>query len=311
MMAEKALPLNLRTIFFVGIGGIGMSGIAEVMHNLGYIVKGSDKKKSVITERLKDIGIKVFIGHNIANLKSVEVMVISSAIDAENVELKAARRYGIPVVKRAEMLAELMRFKSNIAVAGSHGKTTTTSMISALLDDGKYDPTVINGGVIQAYGSNARLGAGNWMVVEADESDGTFIKLPATIAVITNIDPEHIEFYGSFENLLSAFHNFATNTPFYGAIICCTDDPDVHELVSKIRDRRVIKYGFNTQADSRIKELSCRNGTANFNIYHAESGQSISDLSIPMTGEHNVLNALAAIVVARHLDISFDKIRKS
>ncbi len=310
-MAEKALPLNLRTIFFVGIGGIGMSGIAEVMHNLGYIVKGSDKKKSVITERLKDIGIKVFIGHNIANLKSVEVMVISSAIDAENLELKAARRHGIPVVKRAEMLAELMRFKSNIAVAGSHGKTTTTSMISALLDAGKYDPTVINGGVIQAYGSNARLGAGNWMVVEADESDGTFIKLPATIAVITNIDPEHIEFYGSFENLLSAFHNFATNTPFYGAIICCTDDPDVHELVSKIRDRRVIKYGFNTQADYRIKELSFRNGTANFNIYHAESGQSISDLSIPMTGEHNVLNALAAIVVARHLDISFDKIRKS
>ena len=311
MDSKTLLPLNLGLIHFVGIGGIGMSGIAEVMLNLGYKVCGSDSKKSAITERLESLGILIFIGHEVTNIDSVEVVVISSAVGIENPELKAARKKGIPIVKRAEMLAELMRLKSNIAVAGSHGKTTTTSMIAALLDGGNFDPTVINGGIIHAYDSNARLGAGEWMVVEADESDGTFTKLPATIAVITNIDPEHMEYYGTFNKLLEAFYNFASNTPFYGAIICCTDDPDVHTLVGKISDRRVIKYGFNNQADYRITNLKFENGKANFDLIQAIKKITIKNIQLPMTGEHNVLNALAAIVVAEHLSISFDDIRIS
>lgn len=309
MDSKTLLPLNLGLIHFVGIGGIGMSGIAEVMLNLGYKVCGSDSKKSAITERLESLGILIFIGHEVTNIDSVEVVVISSAVGVENPELKAARKKGIPIVKRAEMLAELMRLKSNIAVAGSHGKTTTTSMIAALLDGGNFDPTVINGGIIHAYDSNARLGAGEWMVVEADESDGTFTKLPATIAVITNIDPEHMEYYGTFDKLLEAFYNFASNTPFYGAIICCTDDPDVHTLVGKISDRRVIKYGFNNQADYRISNLKFENGKANFDLIQAIKKITIKNIQLPMTGEHNVLNAVAAIVVAEHLSISFDDIR--
>jgi len=311
MDSKTLLPLNLGLIHFVGIGGIGMSGIAEVMLNLGYKVCGSDSKKSAITERLESLGILIFIGHEVTNIDSVEVVVISSAVGIENPELKAARKKGIPIVKRAEMLAELMRLKSNIAVAGSHGKTTTTSMIAALLDGGNFDPTVINGGIIHAYDSNARLGAGEWMVVEADESDGTFTKLPATIAVITNIDPEHMEYYGTFDKLLEAFYNFASNTPFYGAIICCTDDPDVHTLVGKISDRRVIKYGFNNQADYRITNLKFENGKANFDLIQAIKKITIKNIQLPMTGEHNVLNAVAAIVVAEHLSISFDDIRIS
>jgi UDP-N-acetylmuramate--alanine ligase len=288
-----------------------MSGIAEVLFNLGYKVKGSDSKRSPITERLEGLGIEVFIGHCGANLESVEVVVISSAIKTENAELRLARQKGIPIVKRAEMLAELMRLKSNIAVAGSHGKTTTTSMVAALLDGGNLDPTVINGGIIQAYGSNARLGAGDWMVVEADESDGTFTKLPATIAVVTNIDPEHMEHYGTFDKLLEAFNNFATNIPFYGAIICCTDDPDVHTLAGKISDRKVIKYGFNKQADFRVSNLTYNKGKAMFDLIQADDNGLVPDLVVPMTGEHNVLNALAAIVVARHLGVSFEVIRHS
>ena len=311
MNSKTMLPLNLGLIYFIGIGGIGMSGIAEVLFNLGYKVKGSDSKRSPITERLEDLGIEVFIGHCGANLESVEVVVISSAIKTENTELQLARQQGIPIVKRAEMLAELMRLKSNIAVAGSHGKTTTTSMVAALLDAGNLDPTVINGGIIQAYGSNARLGAGDWMVVEADESDGTFTKLPATIAVVTNIDPEHMEYYGTFDKLLEAFNNFATNIPFYGAIICCTDDPDVHTLAGKISDRKVIKYGFNKQADFRVSNLTYNKGKARFDLIQADDNGLIPDLVVPMTGEHNVLNALAAIVVARHLGVSFEVIRQS
>lgn len=311
MNSKTMLPLNLGLIYFIGIGGIGMSGIAEVLFNLGYKVKGSDSKRSPITDRLQELGVEVFIGHSIANLGAVEVVVISSAINGKNPELQSARQKGIPVVKRAEMLAELMRLKSNIAVAGSHGKTTTTSMVAALLDGGNLDPTVINGGVIQAYGSNARLGAGDWMVVEADESDGTFTKLPATIAVVTNIDPEHMEHYGTFDKLLDAFNHFATNTPFYGAIICCTDDPDVHTLAGKISDRKVIKYGFNKQADFRISELSYNKGKATFDLIQAEGNVRVSKMVLPMTGEHNVLNALAAIVVAQHLGISFDTIRNA
>ena len=311
MNSKTMLPLNLGLIYFIGIGGIGMSGIAEVLFNLGYKVKGSDAKRTSITERLEGLGLKVFIGHNVANLEAVEVVVISSAIKAENPELQSARQKGIPVVKRAEMLAELMRLKSNIAVAGSHGKTTTTSMVAALLDSGNLDPTVINGGIIQAYGSNARLGAGDWMVVEADESDGTFIKLPATIAVVTNIDPEHMEYYGTFDKLLEAFNNFVTNTPFYGAIICCTDDPDVHTLVGKITDRKVIKYGFNKQADFRVTNLSYKKGKAKFDLIKAQGSVKISNMKVPMTGEHNVLNALAAIVVAWHIGIPFEVIKES
>ena len=311
MNTKTMLPLNLGLIYFIGIGGIGMSGIAEVLFNLGYKVKGSDSKRTPITERLEALGVEVFIGHSATNLRAVEVVVISSAIKVENLELQFARQKGIPVVKRAEMLAELMRLKSNIAVAGSHGKTTTTSMVAALLDGGHLDPTVINGGIIQAYGSNARLGAGDWMVVEADESDGTFTRLPATIAVVTNIDPEHMEHYGTFDKLLDAFSNFVTNTPFYGAIICCTDDPDVHTLAGKISDRKVIKYGFNKQADFRISDLSYKRGKASFDIIQADGCVRVSQMVLPMTGEHNVLNALAAIVVARHLGVSFEVIRNS
>ena len=305
------LPINLGLIHFIGIGGIGMSGIAEVLFNLGYKVKGSDGKESPITQRLKNLGIKISVGQAESNIEGVEVVVISSAIGPDNPELQSARKQGIPIVKRAEMLAELMRLKSNIAVAGSHGKTTTTSMVAALLDSGNFDPTVINGGVIQAYGSNARVGEGDWMVVEADESDGTFTKLPATVAVVTNIDPEHLEHYGSFDKLLEAFHHFVTNTPFYGAIICCTDDPDVHRLVGRISDRKVIKYGFNKQADYRISDLQFKNGTAHFELVLGRKNSTVRNFMLPMTGEHNALNALGALVVAHHLGISLEVIKKS
>jgi len=311
MNSKTMLPINLGLIHFIGIGGIGMSGIAEVLFNLGYKVKGSDGKDSTITQRLKNLGIKISIGHAEANIEGVEVVVISSAIGPKNPELHLARKLGIPIVKRAEMLAELMRLKSNIAVAGSHGKTTTTSMVAALLDGGDFDPTVINGGVIQAYGSNARVGEGDWMVVEADESDGTFTKLPATVAVVTNIDPEHLEHYGSFERLVEAFHHFVTNTPFYGAIICCTDDPDVHRLVGRISDRKVIKYGFNNQADYRISGLQFENGTAHFELVLGRKNSTVRDFILPMTGEHNALNALGALVVAHHLGIPLEVIKKS
>ncbi len=311
MNSKTMLPINLGLIHFIGIGGIGMSGIAEVLFNLGYKVKGSDSKSSAITKRLANLGIEVSLNHNESNILGVEVVVVSSAIGPKNPELNFARKLGIPIVKRAEMLAELMRLKSNIAVAGSHGKTTTTSMVAALLDDGNFDPTVINGGIIQAYGSNARVGTGDWMVVEADESDGTFTKLPATIAVITNIDPEHMEYYGSFEKLLEAFHTFVSNTPFYGAIICCTDDPDVHRLVGKISDRKVIKYGFNKQADYRLSDLRFENGMAYFDLFQKNKISNIRNFMLPMTGEHNALNALGSLVVAHHLGISLQVIKES
>ncbi|MEE2774423.1 MAG: UDP-N-acetylmuramate--L-alanine ligase [Pseudomonadota bacterium] len=311
MRSETMLPLNLGLIHFVGIGGIGMSGIAEVLFNLGYQISGSDTKKSPITERLSKLGIETFPCHSASNLTNAKVVVISSAINSDNEELKAARRLGIPVVKRAEMLAELMRLKSNVAIAGTHGKTTTTSMIAALFDEASLDPTVINGGIIQAYDSNARLGAGEWMIVEADESDGTFTKLPATLAVITNIDPEHMEHYGNFGNLVDAFYNFATNIPFYGALICCTDDPDVHALVGKISDRKVIKYGFNKQADFRVENLTFEGGFAKFDVIHKKNSTFLSDVRLPMTGEHNVLNSIGAIVVANHLGIDKRKVKNS
>ncbi|MEM9096577.1 MAG: Mur ligase domain-containing protein, partial [Pseudomonadota bacterium] len=258
------LPLDIGAIHFVGIGGIGMSGIAEVMLNLGHQVQGSDLKESGIVERLRGLGAEIHIGQSAENLGLAKVVVISSAIQEDNPELMAARARSLPVVRRAEMLAELMRLKWNVAVAGTHGKTTTTSMVAAVLDAGGADPTVINGGIIQSYGSNARPGEGDWMVVEADESDGTFIKLPSTVAVITNIDPEHMDHYGSFDALRGAFRTFIENIPFYGAAVCCIDHPEVQALIGRIRDRRVVTYGFSPQADIRASRPAYEGGAATF-----------------------------------------------
>ena len=297
------LPKDLGTVHFVGIGGIGMSGIAEVMVNLGYVVSGSDLKETSTTLRLKELGASLFVGHSPENVKFASAVVVSSAIPEENCEVITAREKYIPVVRRSEMLAELMRLKSNIAVAGTHGKTTTTSMIAAVLDGGGFDPTVINGGIIQAYDSNARMGTGDWMVVEADESDGTFVKIPATIAIITNIDPEHLDYYKSFEILKETFYEFLSNIPFYGLGVCCIDDRNVQALVAKVRDRRIITYGFNKQADLRIENLSFCSSGADFELVSRATGK-ITGFSLPMTGKHNVLNATAAIAVAISLGMT-------
>jgi UDP-N-acetylmuramate--alanine ligase len=309
-MMNTALPLNIGVIHFVGIGGIGMSGIAEVLLNLGYQVQGSDLKSSPITQRLAGMGAQIFIGQQAENIDGARVVVISSAIKPGNPELDAARAASLPVVRRAEMLAELMRLRSNVAVAGTHGKTTTTSMVAALLDGGGVDPTVINGGIIQNYGSNARLGAGDWMVVEADESDGTFIKLPATIAIVTNIDPEHMDHYGDFDALRDAFMTFVSNIPFYGLAVCCIDHPEVQRLVGLINDRRVVTYGFSRQADVRADNLRYEAGRPVFDVV-IRDGDTIEGLTLPMPGEHNVLNALAAISVAKELKIADADIRAS
>ena len=309
MNAATKLPLDVGPIHFVGIGGIGMSGIAEVLMEHGYVVQGSDLKASKITERLKGQGALVFEGQRAENLEGAEVVVISSAIKPGNPELDEARRRGLPVVRRAEMLAELMRLKSNIAVAGTHGKTTTTTMVAALLDGGSIDPTVINGGIIHAYGSNARVGQGEWMVVEADESDGTFNRLPATIAIVTNIDPEHMEHWGSIENLRQGFLDFVSNIPFYGLAVCCTDHPEVQSLVGKITDRRVLTYGFNAQADVRAVNLTYKGGVAHFDIALQAEGEVIEGCTLPMPGDHNVSNALSAVAVARHLGMKKSEIR--
>ncbi len=309
MSPPTKLPGDVGPIHFVGIGGIGMSGIAEVLLNHGYVVQGSDLKASPITDRLEKLGGHVFVGQRAENLESAEVVVISSAIKPGNPELDEARRRGLPVVRRAEMLAELMRLKLNIAVAGTHGKTTTTTMVATLLDAGKFDPTVVNGGIIHAYGSNARMGQGEWMVVEADESDGTFNRLPATIAIVTNIDPEHMEHWGTEENLHKGFLDFVSNIPFYGVAVCCTDDSDVQTLVGKLTDRRVITYGFNAQADVRAVNLHYKAGIAHFDVHLQSEDQIIEDCALPMPGDHNVSNALSAIAVSRHLGMSGDEIR--
>ena len=309
--AATKLPTQLGAIHFVGIGGIGMSGIAEVLLNHGYAVQGSDLKPSKITERLEGLGARIFIGQAAENLENAEVVVISSAIKPGNPELDAARLQGLPVVRRAEMLAELMRLRSNIAVAGTHGKTTTTTMVATLLDAGGVDPTVINGGIIHAYGSNARVGQGDWMVVEADESDGSFNRLPATIAIITNIDPEHMEHWGDFDRLRQGFLDFASNIPFYGLAVCCTDHPEVQSLVGKITDRRVVTYGFNAQADVRAVNLTYKAGVAHFDIRLGNEEQVIGGCTLPMPGDHNVSNALAAVAVARHLGMKSAEIREA
>lgn len=307
--AATKLPTQLGPIHFTGIGGIGMSGIAEVLLNLGYTVQGSDLKASKITNRLQDLGAKIFIGQVAENLVDADVVVISSAIKKGNEELEEARRRGLPVVRRAEMLAELMRLRSNIAVAGTHGKTTTTTMVATLLDHGGLDPTVINGGIIHAYGSNARAGTGEWMVVEADESDGTFNRLPATIAIVTNIDPEHMEHWKDFDALRDGFHDFVSNIPFYGLAVCCTDHPEVQSLVGRLTDRRVVTFGFNAQADVRAVGLRYENGAAFFDIALQAEDTVIEGCTLPMPGDHNVSNALAAVAVSRHLGMSADEIR--
>jgi UDP-N-acetylmuramate--alanine ligase len=311
MNAATKLPLELGPIHFVGIGGIGMSGIAEVLMTLGYRVQGSDAKASKITDRLVKLGATFFEGQKAANIGEAAVVVISSAIKKGNPELEEARRRKLPVVRRAEMLAELMRLRSNIAIAGTHGKTTTTTMVATLLDKGGFDPTVINGGVIHAYGSNARAGAGEWMVVEADESDGSFNRLPATIAIVTNIDPEHMEHWGTFDNLRKGFLDFVSNIPFYGLAVCCTDHPEVQALVGRLTDRRVVTFGFNAQADVRAQNLTYENGVAHFDIALRSEDQVIEGCTLPMPGDHNVSNALAAVAVARHLGMKRDEIREA
>lgn len=311
MNAATKLPTDVGPIHFVGIGGIGMSGIAEVLLNLGYKVQGSDLKASKITERLQSLGATIFIGQEGKNLAAAEVVVISSAIKSDNPELQEARLNGLPVVRRAEMLAELMRLKSNVAIAGTHGKTTTTTMVATLLDKSGIDPTVINGGIIHAYGSNARMGQGEWMVVEADESDGTFNRLPATVAVVTNIDPEHMEHWGDFDSLRQGFLDFVSNIPFYGLAVCCTDHSEVQALVGKISDRRVITYGFNAQADVRAVNLKYKGGVAHFDVELQAEERTIENCHLPMTGDHNVSNALAAIAVARHLGMKSSEIKEA
>jgi UDP-N-acetylmuramate--alanine ligase len=312
MLAKATkLPLELGPIHFVGIGGIGMSGIAEVLLNHGYTVQGSDARASKITERLEKLGAQVFIGQADANLDGAAVVVISSAIKPGNPELDGARARHLPVVRRAEMLAELMRLKSNIAIAGTHGKTTTTTLVATLLDAGGIDPTVINGGVIHAYGSNARMGQGEWMVVEADESDGTFTRLPATIAIVTNIDPEHMEHWGTIESLRKGFLDFVSNIPFYGLAVLCTDHPEVQALVGKVTDRRVVTFGFNAQADVRAVNLSHKNGVTTFDVELQQEGEVIKGCQLPMPGNHNVSNALSAIAVARHLGVKPGVIKKA
>jgi len=308
-MAATKLPGDVGPIHFVGIGGIGMSGIAEVLLNHGYVVQGSDLKSSKITKRLEDHGALIFEGQRAENLENAEVVVISSAIKPGNPELDEARRRGLPVVRRAEMLAELMRLKSNIAVAGTHGKTTTTTMVATLLDAGDFDPTVVNGGIIHAFDSNARTGDGEWMVVEADESDGTFTRLPATIAIVTNIDPEHMEHWGNFDTLRKGFLDFVSNIPFYGLAVCCTDHPEVQALVGKISDRRVVTFGFNAQADVRAVNLRYERGVAHFDIALQADETVIEGCTLPMPGDHNVSNALAAVAVARHLGMTGAEIR--
>jgi UDP-N-acetylmuramate--alanine ligase len=309
------MPRDIGPVHFVGIGGIGMSGIAEVLANLGYTVTGSDVAEGANVKRLREKGIKVAVGHKADNVDGADVVVISSAIKRDNPELFAARAKRLPVVRRAEMLAELMRLKSCVAIAGTHGKTTTTSMVAALLDAGGLDPTVINGGIINAYGTNARLGAGDWMVVEADESDGTFLKLPADIAIVTNIDPEHLDHFQTFEAVQDAFRDLIENIPFYGFAVMCTDHPVVQALVGRLEDRHIVTYGENPQADVRLAGLRHSNGQSNFSVHfrdrEGKTTHSIDRLTLPMPGRHNALNATAAVAVAHNIGIKGDVIRKA
>ncbi|MEE3046854.1 MAG: UDP-N-acetylmuramate--L-alanine ligase [Pseudomonadota bacterium] len=308
----NTLPLNIGTIHFVGIGGIGMSGIAEILHNLGYSVQGSDISDNANVQRLRDLGITVFVGHQASNVEDAKVVVISTAVKPNNPEVVAARAEMIPVVRRSEMLAELMRLKAAIAIGGTHGKTTTTSLVATMLDAAGLDPTVINGGIINSYGTNARLGEGDWMVVEADESDGTFVKVPSTISVVTNIDPEHLDHWKDFDQLREAFKNFVQNIPFYGFAVLCIDHPEVQALIGKVTDRRIFTFGFSPQADVRAVNVRTNIGESIFDVVIRERVDSeervIKDVRLPMVGDHNVSNSLAAITVALELGIPDDKI---
>jgi UDP-N-acetylmuramate--alanine ligase len=308
------LPGNVGPIHFIGIGGIGMSGIAEVMATLGYQVQGSDLADNYNVTRLRKAGIAVHIGHKAENIGDAAVVVMSSAVKPDNPELVEARARYLPIVRRAEMLAELMRFKSCVAVGGTHGKTTTTSIVAALLDAGHMDPTVINGGIINAYGTNARLGKGDWMVVESDESDGTFVKLPADVVIVTNIDPEHLDHYGTFEKSKEAFLAFVENIPFYGFAVLCIDHPVVQELIGKVQDRRVVTYGRSAQADYRLIDSGYIDGATRFSVRVTKrltrESHDITDLALNMPGDHNALNSTAALAVARELGLSDDQIRK-
>ncbi|HET9427685.1 MAG TPA: UDP-N-acetylmuramate--L-alanine ligase [Allosphingosinicella sp.] len=309
----RGVGTDIGTIHFVGIGGIGMSGIAEVMHILGYRVQGSDIADNYVVEGLRKLGISISIGHSADNLGDAAVVVTSTAIRKDNPEVEAAYTRRIPVVRRAEMLAELMRLKSTVAVAGTHGKTTTTSMIAALLDAGGIDPTVINGGIINAYGSNARLGSSDWMVVEADESDGSFLRLDGTIAVVTNIDPEHLDHYGAFDKVKDAFVEFVENVPFYGAALLCVDHPEVQSIIPRLRDRRVVTYGFAALADVRGENVVPVPGGNRFDVSirdRAGEVRVITGIELPMPGRHNVQNALAAIGVAAELGIPDERIAR-
>ncbi len=311
----RALPLAIGTIHFVGIGGIGMSGIAEVLHNLGYLVQGSDLGANANVVRLREMGVAVTIGHDEKNLGGAQVVVVSTAVKPDNPEIVAARARLVPVVRRAEMLAELMRLKWSIAIGGTHGKTTTTSLIAALLDAAAMDPTVINGGIINAWGTNARLGGGDWLVAEADESDGSFLKLPATIAVVTNIDPEHLDHYGSFDALRAAFDAFVANIPFYGFAALCIDHPEVQAMIPRVSDRKIVTYGFSPQADVRGINLEAGADGARFDVVvsdrKAETSRTLEALYLPMLGAHNVQNALAVVAVANEMGIDDAVVRRA
>jgi UDP-N-acetylmuramate--alanine ligase len=310
---QTRVPLDIGAIHFIGIGGIGMSGIAEIMHNLGYKVQGSDMAENASVKRLKSMGIRIAVGHSAENIKDAYVVVYSSAVKPGNVEFDEARKLNLPLVRRAEMLAEIMRLKSCVAIAGTNGKTTTTTMVAALLDAGGLDPTVVNGGIINAYGTNARLGAGDWVVVEADESDGTFLRLPATIAVVTNADPDHLDYYGTFDRMRDAFQRFVENVPFYGFAVLCIDHPEVQAMVGRIEDRRIVTYGLSPQADVRALNVRFSEGASHFDVIVTDrrSGAEtrLDSMRLPMPGEHNVQNALAAVTVARELRVGDEKIR--
>ncbi len=304
----RAMPQNIGTLHFVGIGGIGMSGIAEVLHALGYTVQGSDLSESPNVLRLRQKGIKVYIGQKAENINDATIVIISTAIKDSNPELKAARDKRLTVVRRAEMLAEIMRLKWSVAIAGTHGKTTTTMMVGTMLEEAGYDPTVINGGIVNSYGTNTRLGKGDWIVAEADESDGTFTKLPATVAVVTNIDPEHLDHYGSYDNIKAAFRRFIDNLPFYGFATLCSDHPAVQELIPRLADRRVLTYGFNPQADVQVTNV--RNSTEGntFDVTFAQwlndgKEETLRDVFLPMLGDHNILNSLAALAIAHEMGV--------
>ena len=312
-MTRRPVPFDIGPVHFIGIGGIGMSGIAEIMLRTGYSVQGSDAKASANTERLEKLGAKIFIGHDASHVEGAYAIVYSTAVKPDNPEMVAGRERRLPLVRRAEMLAELMRLQFSIAVGGTHGKTTTTSMVAALLDAGGLDPTVVNGGIINAYGTNAKVGSGDWIVVEADESDGTFLKLKSTVAIVTNIDAEHLDHWGDFEAVKKGFRDFVENIPFYGFAAICTDHPEVQAMAARVENRRLVTYGVNPQAEVRAERITMGPDGARFDvILRPRAGEKLvyEQLHLPMAGHHNVLNALAAITVARELGLSADDIRK-